>query len=223
MPPVRTIAFPCRGVLTAKHRAAAFPQCAFPFFLPIPKSLFAPCHPPHSWCVLVYSSAARGFFGLFARCAVLHFPLGQSVFFSPPHRFILFATPPAAFSGCSPAALFNTFTRESFCSRFPRLSRSPRRVDFSAFAFGVLCFLRRRCFTAAKSAVKKGDGKIPRRMVCLLLTIVFPPLPLCRDRLTPHYFYRQSRRFKFRKMRPAAAAFPAVRLRLARTRSTVAT
>lgn len=143
------------------------------------------------------------FFGLFARRAVLHFPLDSPCF--------------------PPAPPFCTFTRESLCSRFPRLSRSPRRVDFSAFASGVLCFLRRRCLLRQKSAVKKGDGNCRAEWsVCYRYSYV-SPLPLCRGRLTPHYLMRQSRRFKFRKMRPAAAAFPAVRLRLARTRSAVAT
>ena len=171
MPPVRTIAFPCRGVLTAKHRAAAFPQCAFPFFLPIRK-----CYSP------LTTRRTHG-------------------------AFSYIAPPPAVFSCCSPAAPFctsrlgnpcfppappfNTFTRESFCSRFPRLSRSPRRVDFSAFAFGVLCFLRRRCFTAAKSAVKKGDGKNRAEWSACYRYSYVSPLPLCRVRLTPHYLMRR--------------------------------
>ena len=119
--------------------------------------LFAPCHPPHSWCVLVYSSAARGFFGLFARRAVLHFPLGSPCF--------------------PPAPPFSTFTRESFCSRFPRLSRSPRRVDFAAFAFGVLCFLRQRCLPLQKVRQKRATEKYRAEWSAVIDIVMFHHCP----------------------------------------------
>ena len=85
-------------------------------------------------------------FRFFCRYRKCYSPLAawQSVFFSPPHRFILFATPPAVFSGCSPAAPFCTSRLGSPCFPPRRFAHSRAKVFVPAFRD---CRVRRAVLT----------------------------------------------------------------------------
>lgn len=143
-------------------------------FLPIPKLLFAPCRlavrvfqpaaPFYS-----FRHAARGFFGLFARRAVLHFPLGSPCF--PPRRL-----------AHSRAKVFVPAFRACRVRRavltFPLL----RSAFYVSFAEDVYC---------CKKCGKKGRRKNTAPNGLPVIDIVmFHHCPFCRGRYAAYFFIR---------------------------------